>query len=56
MFFVGVILFTFYRIDINKVHMYFKDLLSHKISNGISVASVSRVFAYTVLILHKIGN
>jgi hypothetical protein len=40
-FFVGAILFSFHKIGINRDHMYFKDLLSHKISNGISVASVS---------------
>jgi hypothetical protein len=46
--FVGVILFTFYKIGINKEHMYFKDLLSHKSSNGIKVASESIVCADSV--------
>jgi UDP-glucose 4-epimerase len=54
--FMDVILFTFYKIDINTDYMYFKDLLSHKISNVISVASMSRVCEDINLILFKIGN
>jgi hypothetical protein len=53
---VGVILFTFHNTDINRDHMCFKNMLSHIISDGVIVASVSKAWADTKLILFKIWN